>query len=118
MQQPDATPDSNDNVIADIGYIIGLFAALFLFIAPYSTNPMVRFHALQSIVLSVVVVVGFIVINVLLTIITSIIPFAFFLFLLMPLVWIAVVDIFLAIKAFTGNGVELPVVGPLARKYV
>ncbi len=120
MQQPARPAASNDNVVAGISYIIGFFAAIFLFIAPYSTNPTVRFHALQSIVLSVVVIVGFIVLNVVLGILTSIIPVAFFLYLLMPLIWLAVVGVYilLAIKAFTGNGMELPVVGEWAKRVV
>lgn len=121
MQQPEnsSSSASNDNVIAGICYIIGLFSAIFLFIAPYSTNPTVRFHAMQSIVLQVVVVVGFIVLNVALAVITSIMPFAFFLYLLMPLVWLGVVGVFilLAIKAFQGNGIEVPVVSDWAKRF-
>ncbi len=120
MQQPASPAASNDNVIAGICYIIGFFSAIFLFIAPYSTNPTVRFHAMQSIVLSVVVIVGFIVLNVALSIIASIIPFAVFLYLLMPLIWLGVVGVYilLAVKAFTGNGMELPVVGEWAKRFV
>ena len=118
MQQPgnSSSSASNDNVIAGICYIIGLFSAIFLFIAPYSTNPTVRFHAMQSIVLQVV---GFIVLNVALAVITSIMPFAFFLYLLMPLVWLGVVGVFilLAIKAFQGNGIEVPVVSDWAKRF-
>ena len=109
------------NIAATLSYLGGLITGIiFLAIAPGNKNPFIRFHAFQSIFLSVAYIVFSIVWGSLFNtlawvdtgllwsmigIIGSLIRLGFF------LLWL-----FLMYKAFNNERYSLPVIGPLAAK--
>ncbi|MBI3695620.1 MAG: hypothetical protein HY238_12375 [Acidobacteria bacterium] len=105
-----------DNVAGALCYVLGLLTGVvFLVLEPYNRNPVVRFHAFQSIFLHVALIAVWILLTVLgaaLSILSL---------LLIP-VWILlgfgsfVLWIMLLIKTFNGSKMVLPIVGPLAEK--
>ncbi len=115
------------NVTALIGYLIGIVALVLIFIE--KDNKFVRFHALQSVLWSVCMIVGFIavmVIGIILGIVVSMISTT-----LGGLVWgitaLLYLGLFLAllggliygaIKSFGGEMTKLPFVGNMAEKWV
>jgi uncharacterized membrane protein len=92
-----------------VGFITGI---LFLVLEPYNRNRRVRFHAFQSIFLSVGIIILHFVISSL-----SVMSLALSLLLSMLLslagllIWL-----FMMWKTYQGEKVVLPVVGPLAEK--
>jgi uncharacterized membrane protein len=110
-----------DNVSSGLCYALGFITGiLFLVIAPYNQNRTVRFHAFQSIFLSV----GVILIRIVLSIVLGMLWFtgggfglAFGISSLFSLacfcVWLYVI-----IFTFQGKTVVLPIIGPLAQKQV
>jgi uncharacterized membrane protein len=103
-----------DNVAAALCYVLGLITGIiFLVIAPYNRNRLIRFHAFQSIFLHVGCIVLAIGLNLVITILHL-----WSLFFLGSLVWLGffVLWIYLIIQAYQGKMVELPVIGPLARQ--
>lgn len=106
----------SDNSACTLCYIFGFVTGiLFLVMAPYNTNPRVRFHAWQSIFFVVAWIAFWMAINVLTSMLNflalllipvyALISFAGFLF------WL-----FLMWKAYQGEDFEIPVIGPLARQ--
>ena len=103
-----------DNVASGLCYLAGLITGIiFLVLAPYNKNPVIRFHAFQSIFLNVAWIVLFYGINIVLGILhlwslfffSSLVGLAFF------VLWII-----LLIQTFQGKTIVLPVIGPLARQ--
>lgn len=123
---PPVTPTSQSsgmtqNVAAALCYLVGLVTGIiFLVIAPYNQNKVVRFHAFQSIFLHL----GIIVLFILLGILTTIMGFAthglsFIISgLLYPLLLLCAVVlwIYMMYSAYNNKTVVLPVIGPLAQK--
>lgn len=114
-------PDSKqsgltDNSLGAIAYITVVPALFFLAIAPYNKKAYVRFHAWQSVVLSVV---GFILCLLLSffpalnTYLQSIVYLG--LYMLVWLVW-TLVSIWCAICSLNGKRFKLPVIGAWAAK--
>ncbi|HVC33882.1 MAG TPA: hypothetical protein VNL16_10270 [Chloroflexota bacterium] len=110
------------NTASGLAYILGLITGVvFLVIEP--RNERVRFHAMQSIILSV----AYIVIEIALTIlfgIFAIIPgirvvFAFLGLIVFPLLGLVFFIAWLVtmIKAFTGSDFRLPIIAEYADKY-
>src|ERR1700680_862529 len=110
----------SDNVAGALCYLFGLVTGiLFLVLAPYNQNRNVRFHAFQSIFLHI----AFIVLWIALTIVTlplSAIPILgamisillhFLLFAGGVIIWL-----YLMYKAYNGEKLVLPIVGPIAEK--
>jgi uncharacterized membrane protein len=89
---------------------------LFLVLEPYSRNREIRFHAFQSIFFNIAVV-G---LSILLTIITMILPWFMgaMISLLSIVLWLGILGvwIYLMVKAYSGQKVVLPIIGPLAEK--
>lgn len=91
-------------------YVLGMITGiLFLVLEPYNKNPIVRFHAMQSILLNVAVVLIWVVISAVsggLALILS------------PLFGPATIVLFLfmAWKAYQKEKLVLPVIGPWAEK--
>jgi uncharacterized membrane protein len=111
---PAASSGLTDDAASGIAYLTFIPAIIFLVVAPYNTNPKVKFHAWQSIGLAVL---GF-AIGILLAII-GMIPFVGLLDLILaPIVWIAFLILWLIvmIQAFQGKKFVIPVIGPLAEK--
>ena len=103
-----------DNVAGALCYALGLLTGvLFLVLEPYNRNPLVRFHAFQSIFLHVALIGVWIVLTVLGA------ALSFLAILLLP-VWIllglgsVVLWVMLLVKTFNGSKMVLPMVGPLA----
>ena len=103
-----------DNVAAALCYVLGLVTGIiFLVLAPYNKNPVIRFHAFQSIFMHVACIVVMIGLNIVLGIMHM-----FSLYFLVGLFWLAcfVLWIYLLIQAYQGKTVVLPVIGPIAQQ--
>jgi uncharacterized membrane protein len=102
-----------ENAAAALCYVLGLITGiLFLVLAPYNQNRLIRFHAFQSIFLHVaciVVWIGFLFVS---AVSGSLMIF------ISPLIWLAffVLWIIMIIKAYQGQKLVLPIIGPLAEK--
>ncbi len=109
-----------DNMASALCYLFGFITGiLFLVLAPYNQNRNVRFHAFQSIFLNIAWVIVWIVVTIVL------IPFRFIPFLG---IFIAIVLhtaltlggifvwLYMMYKAYNGEKIVLPLVGPLAEK--
>ncbi len=114
--QSAAATGLSDNVAGALCYVLGLITGiLFLAITPYNQNPRVRFHAWQSVLLTVAwcvfwfalaIVTGFMHFLALLLIpVEMLIGFAGF------CLWL-----FLMWKAYNGEIFEVPVIGGIARQ--
>ncbi len=106
--QPLSAPGLSDNVAGALCYL-GLIVTgiIFLVLAPYNQNKLVRFHAFQAIFLNL----AWIVLSVL-----GVVIHLFGLFHL--LLWLAVVVLWLYMmfSTFNNNKVKLPLIGDLAEK--
>ena len=112
-QQPQAA-GLQQNVACALCYLAGLITGIiFLLIAPYNTDPKVKYHAWQAIGFHV----GIIICWVGLTIVTAATGGLLGL-LLFPLFGLATFGLwlFLMFKAYQGEGLHLPVIGDFARK--
>ncbi len=101
-------------------YLLGLLTGvLFLVLAPYNQNRLIRFHAFQSIFLHLAMIAVMIGV-VLVTGILHLIPFVGVMisFVLYPIIGLGsfVLWLLLMYKAYNGERWVLPVVGPLAEK--
>jgi len=109
----------SDNSLGAIAYITIVPAVFFLAIAPYNRKPGVRFHAWQSIILSVI---AFILVYALSVFLPYTIPFGIPGFL--TLNWVAsfvgiaffLVWIWCVIGALNGKRIKLPIIGAWAEK--
>jgi uncharacterized membrane protein len=102
-----------DNMAGTLCYLFGLITGIiFLAMAPYNTNPRIKFHAWQSIILNIAWF-GFYIVLGILTPFLHIIAFMIF-----PLVGLCffVLWLFLMFKAYSGEMFEIPVIGPIAKK--
>lgn len=97
-----------------LAYLTFIPAIVFLVVAPYNQNSNVRFHAWQSIFLSIawavvwiaLMVIGVIpVLNFILEVFTPIVAIAFF------ILWVIVL-----VQAFLGKRLKIPLVGDFALK--
>ena len=103
-----------DNTASALCYVLGLITGvLFLVLAPYNQNKVVRFHAFQSIFLSVAWIVVSMVINIVFGMLHM-----YSLLMLSPLIGLAffVLWIYLIVTAYQGKTVVLPVIGPIAQQ--
>lgn len=104
-----------DNVAALLCYLFGVISAvLFLVLEPYNKNPNVRFHAFQSLFVSL----GYFAVWIGLTIL-AFIPYLGVAFaLILPFLGLGflVLWIVLMVKAYQGQKWVLPVIGPMAEK--
>jgi uncharacterized membrane protein len=105
-----------DNVASALCYALGFITGIiFLVLEPYSKNRVVRFHAFQSIFMSVAVIAVDIVLAIIL-------PISLFSWGLYALIWSVfrlaclILWLFVIIWAYQGKTLVLPVIGPLAQK--
>jgi uncharacterized membrane protein len=113
----DLTPSGlTDNAAGGIAYLTCIPAILFLLIEPYNKNPYVRFHAWQSILLSVTAFLLSIVLGFALMFTLLLGPFVFL--TISRLIWLAwfIVWLLCLINAFNGKRYKLPLLGDLAEK--
>jgi len=104
----------SDNAASGLAYITIIPAIIFLIVEPFNRNPLVRFHAWQSIFLAI----AYAVVDVA-TIILARIPFVgWTMWLVTPLIGLAffIVWLIVLIKAFNGVRFKLPILGDLAEK--
>ena len=113
---PPVSAPMADNVASALCYALGLITGIvFLVMEPYSKNRAIRFHAFQSIFLSVVVIV----INIVLA---MVLPISLFYLGMYALIWslwrlaCLAIWLFCIIWAYQGKTLVLPVIGPLAQK--
>ena len=114
MQMQAAAPMA-DNVAAALCYVLGLVTGIiFLVLAPYNRNPIIRFHAFQSIFLHVACIVFWIAVRIIMLDILHM----YFLFFLTSLIWLAffLLWIVLLLQTYQGKTIVLPVIGPLAQQ--
>ena len=108
---PPTAAGMSQNVAATLCYVLGLITGiLFLVLQPYNRDKLVRFHAFQSIFLSVAALVVSFALNVIL-------PFGLNLILspLVNLFWFGL-WIFMLWKTYQGAKIVLPIIGPLAEQ--
>ena len=100
-----------DNVASSLCYVFGLITGIiFLVLTPYNRNPVVRFHAFQSIFLNVACIVASIVLDRIFDVMH--------LWALEPLVSLAILAtfIFMMIMTYQGKKIVVPVIGPIAQQ--
>jgi uncharacterized membrane protein len=113
-------PGLEENVACALCYILGvLTGVLFLVLAPYNRNRLVRFHAFQSIFLNIAWVIIFIAISII-SIVVLPIPFmGAILSVMLHLaagLGIFILWLMLMYKAYNRERWVLPIIGPLAEK--
>ncbi len=109
-----------DNIAGALCYLVGFITGiLFLVLAPYNQNRNVRFHAFQSIFLSV----AWIALEIVAAIFTAVLIHIPILGPLMSgLIYLAIglgaliVWLYMMFKTYNGEKIVLPVIGPLAEK--
>ncbi|MEI9968177.1 MAG: DUF4870 domain-containing protein [Terracidiphilus sp.] len=109
-----ASTGLSDDAASGLAYLTFIPAIIFLVVAPYSTNPKVKFHAWQSIFLAVTWFAAWVVLMVL-----AFVPFVgwillpihLLLFLGLFIVWLIAI-----IQAFQGKRFSIPVIGSIAAK--
>jgi uncharacterized membrane protein len=103
-----------DNTASGLCYLVGLITGIvFLVLAPYNKNPVVRFHAFQSIFMNLAWIVIAFGLNMVLGImhlwslffLSSLVGLAFF------VLWIVML-----IQTFQGKTIVLPLIGPIAQQ--
>ena len=105
------------NLASALAYLLGFITGiLFLVMAPYNQNKTIRFHAFQSIFLSVGWFVLVIVINILSFILPWFLSTLLWFVLMIGGLGIFVLWLVLMLKAYQGSKLVLPIVGPLAEK--
>jgi uncharacterized membrane protein len=115
-----ASVSMNDNMASALCYLLGFITGiLFLVLAPYNQNRTIRFHAFQSIFLNIAWFAVWIVVTIIALALNAI-PFLgvfvsivlhLALFLAGIIIWF-----YMMYKAYNGEKIVLPFVGPLADK--
>src|ERR1039457_4415588 len=103
-----------DNVASALCYLVGLITGIiFLVMEPYNKNPVVRFHAFQSVFLHVACIAIWIGLHIVLGIVNI-----FRLFFLFSLLWLAffLLRVILLIQTYQAKPSVLPVIGPIAQQ--
>jgi uncharacterized membrane protein len=113
---PEETPQTglSDNAACGLAYLTFIPAIIFLVVAPYNTNAQVKFHAWQSIFLSVAWFVVWIAL-----VVIGVIPVLNFIdIILFPLVGLGflILWVIVLVNAFQGKRFKIPVIGALAEK--
>lgn len=117
---PPPSSGMQDNVVGLLCYLGGVITGIiFLVLEPYNRNKAIRFHAFQSIFVSV----GYIVLWIVLMIVTAVLSmisglFGMLVSLLGLVLWLGGLGlwIYLMVATYQGKKVVLPVVGPMAEK--
>ncbi len=108
---PAASSGLSDDAASGIAYLTFIPAIIFLVVAPYNTNPKVKFHAWQSIFLAGVCICLWAA-----DIVLAFIPIIGWLIMLLLGVGVFVLWLICIIQAFQGKKFVIPVIGPLAEK--
>jgi uncharacterized membrane protein len=107
----------SDNAAGALAYFTFIPALIFLLVAPYNQKAFIRFHAWQSILLTVAAIVINIALGIVLGITMIFLGFSIYILIwrLIELCWFAIwlVCVF---NAFQGKRFKLPVIGDFAEK--
>lgn len=110
----------SDNAASALCYLAGLITGIiFLVVAPYSTNRTVRFHAFQSILFNIAWIALWIVELVLSSVLAAVPVLGWIAGILLAMAIALgglVVWLMLMWKAYNGDRLMLPVIGPMAEK--
>ncbi len=117
MADPNATGANaglSDDAASGLAYLTFVPAIIFLVVAPFNTNPKIKFHAWQSIFLAGAWFAAWIILMIL-----AFVPFVgwillpihLLVFLTLVIVWLIAI-----IKAFQGGKFVIPIIGALAQK--
>ncbi len=109
-------PGMSNNAAGAIAYFTFIPAIIFLLIPPYNANPYVRFHAWQSLMLNVSVVLVSILLSFVLVI--FLIFDAELLVVFKRLVWLGwfVLWLMCVLKAMNGQRFRIPILGSVAER--
>ncbi|MCU1232734.1 MAG: hypothetical protein JWP63_701 [Candidatus Solibacter sp.] len=103
-----------DNVASALCYALGFITGIiFLVLAPYNRNPTIRFHAFQSIFLSVAFIALRIIVGILIGAM-GLFSF-FFIYSLISLAGLAL-WIYMLLMTYQGKTIVLPIIGPIAQQ--
>ena len=114
MAEPNAagaTSGLSDDAASGIAYLTFIPAIIFLAVAPYNTNPKVKFHAWQSIFLTGAWVCLWV-----LDIVLAFVPIIGWILGFLLAVGLFILWLICIIQAFQGKKFVIPVIGPLAEK--
>lgn len=111
MDQSSSGTGLDPKVSAMLAYLLGIVGGVVFYVI--SKDSYVRFHAMQSILLSVALAIVYVIVWVL------VIPFSFlFFFTWILYLGVLVLWIVMMMKAYSGEKYKLPVIGDMAEKYV
>jgi len=106
---PEATQAGlSENAAGALAYVTIIPAIVFLVMDPYNKSPYVKFHAWQCIFLAIACFA--------IEIVLGIIPFLGWIIIPFFLLAVLALVIFVAVKAYGGQKIMLPVIGGLAEK--
>jgi uncharacterized membrane protein len=110
---PEETPQNglSETAASGLAYFTFIPAIIFLVVAPYNASANTRFHSWQSIFLTGVAVVVWV-----LNMILAFIPIIGWLIMIVLSLGLLVLWIICVVKAFGGQRFMIPVIGPLAAK--
>ena len=111
MPEEIAQTGLSESAASGLAYLTFIPAIIFLVVAPYNSNPVIRFHSWQSIFLGAAAI-GVWVVNIIL----MFIPIIGWLISLVLLLGLFILWLMCVIKAFGGSRFMIPVIGPLAAK--
>jgi uncharacterized membrane protein len=107
-----------DNIVAAMAYVTFIPAIVFLVAAPFKKNRFIRFHALQSLLLTLAAVLAGLALK-LIFLVLSLIPLGHLLLLLISaivLLGCVILWLVLMVKALQGDLFRLPLIGGLAER--
>jgi uncharacterized membrane protein len=114
MAEPNAagaTSGLSDDAASGLAYLTFVPAIIFLVVAPYNTNPKIKFHAWQSIFLTCAWIVVAI-----LNMVLAVVPILGWLIALVLFLGLVVIWLITMIQAFQGKRFSIPIIGGLAAK--
>jgi uncharacterized membrane protein len=107
-----------DNIAAAMAYVTFIPAIVFLVTAPFKKNRFIRFHAFQSLLLTLAAVLAGLVLK-LIFLVLSLIPLGHLLLLLISAIVVlgcVILWLVLTVKALQGDLFRLPLIGGLAQR--
>jgi uncharacterized membrane protein len=121
MAQPMAiSAPMADNVASALCYVLWFITGIiFLVIAPYNQNKTVRFHAFQSIFVSVALFAIEVALSIVFSIMFRVVPFLGLIGVIVyPVLWLGIflLWLYMMFSAYQGKMVVLPIIGPFAQQ--
>jgi uncharacterized membrane protein len=116
---PEETPQTglSDNAAGAIAYVTFIPAIIFLLVAPYNQKSFIRFHAWQSILLTLAAIVIDIILGIVLSFTMFFLSYHlyFLIWRLIELCWLGI-WIVCVFNAYNGKRFKLPILGDFANK--